>query len=653
MKKLFLVLGFLSAFSFNSSYGALTEADKAELGVSKNYISNGGFERGLAGVKTYADAAGTLPVDGTGGSPSSISISAPTSSPLRGKASLLITKAASNGQGEGASYDFTIDDADSDFPQMQRISFDYAASANFHLGSNQVTDISDVTVYIYDIDVSQIIQPANFILDGSGHFSASFQPNFADTHYRLIFHTSTTNALAWTLKVDSVKVGPSSKSVGPIVTDFKSYTPALASWGGATSVNVKWREVGDSVEITGTFITGTVSGSSAQIDLPPGLVMDASVATNQVIGLGFGDNISVNFPFVILGSAGNTQAFIGLANVSSTSPFTLFAANGVASNGQKVSVNLKVKIAGWSSNVQMSSDAGPPVVATRAVQLSGSFNTSAFATLVYSGTVVDTTGSYNTSTGVYTAPASGNYDFDAIFNAASIVGVSGNFFYRYLKNGSVVVADGSSYPITGSTSQPVTLHAGSVPLLAGDTIEFQAWSNANTPSFSTNTATSSYFSISKIQSSASVAQDSSVNMSVWRNGAFNTGSGTNTTIIFDTVNFDSHGAYNTSTGEYVVPVPGKYAVDSGVEYDPGGNWAAGNVVQLHLNQNGTQVRDFGGYQSQMGSSGPFIVFIASSVIVDAKAGDTLDVSVFQNQANTGSVNNVQNRCYFEIHRIGN
>ena len=76
-----------------------------------NYITNPDAEAGTTGWAAYADAAGSIPVDGTGGAPT-VTITTSASSPLRGLNSFLLTKDAANRQGEGVSAVFTIDAAD-------------------------------------------------------------------------------------------------------------------------------------------------------------------------------------------------------------------------------------------------------------------------------------------------------------------------------------------------------------------------------------------------------------------------------------------------------------------------------------------------------------------------------------------------------------
>ena len=65
-----------------------------------NFVENGFGIEDVDGWAAYADAAGATPVDGTGGSPTT-TVTRTTSAPLIGDASILLTKPASDVQGEG------------------------------------------------------------------------------------------------------------------------------------------------------------------------------------------------------------------------------------------------------------------------------------------------------------------------------------------------------------------------------------------------------------------------------------------------------------------------------------------------------------------------------------------------------------------------
>jgi hypothetical protein len=263
-----------------------------------NYIQqnngNNDFEAATTGWATYADAAGTIPVDGTGGSPSHITISRTTTNPLRGLGSLLITNSGStSAQGEGVSYAFTIDRADQ--AKVLSIPFDYEIVSGTFSGGSSSTD-SDLEVYIYDVTNAQIIQPAGYKISGavSGvqykQAGCTFQTASNSTSYRLIFHVPTTATSAWSLKIDNISVGPQASLYGAPVTDWKSYTPTFsAGFGTVTSINMFYRRVGDVIEVQGSFTCGTTANSVARISLPSGFSIDTNkIATTQgqIAGMG-------------------------------------------------------------------------------------------------------------------------------------------------------------------------------------------------------------------------------------------------------------------------------------------------------------------------------------------------------------------------------
>jgi hypothetical protein len=58
-------------------------------------------------------------------------------------------------------------------------------------------------------------------------------------------------------------------------------------------------------------------------------------------------------------------------------------------------------------------------------------------------------------------------------------------------------------------------------------------------------------------------------------------------IIYTTKTYDSHNAYNTSTGEFTVPVAGKYEVKFGVYTNAASSTSVNNSIQLYVRKNGT------------------------------------------------------------------
>ena len=196
-------------------------------GVGLNFIDNWDFEADASGWTMYADAAGVKPVDGTGGTPTS-TFTVSGTSPLDGTQSLIINHPASNVQGEGISYDFTIDNAYKNAPMALQFNYQIE-SGTFVSGS-----ASDVRVWLYDVTNSVLIQPSTYTIDGGGsaphRFYGVFQPTLGNsTSFRLILHFATTSTAAFGLKVDNFQVGPVVSSVENLPITKASVSGAIGT----------------------------------------------------------------------------------------------------------------------------------------------------------------------------------------------------------------------------------------------------------------------------------------------------------------------------------------------------------------------------------------------------------------------------------------
>lgn len=158
----------------------------------------------ITGTATLAQGGDTAPVDGTGGTPSDLTFTRSTSSPLIDTASFLLSKAAASQQGSGVSTDFEISLADRG--ATLQVSFYYSGSANFAFGS-----ASDIQVFLYDKTNAVFKTLTRKTLTGPTagtvyRYAAQFDAATDSSDYRLILHTVTSNALAWDLKLDGVTV---------------------------------------------------------------------------------------------------------------------------------------------------------------------------------------------------------------------------------------------------------------------------------------------------------------------------------------------------------------------------------------------------------------------------------------------------------------
>ena len=302
-----------------------------------NYVSNSSFEDStVTGWVTYADAAAVTPVDGTGGA-AAVTVTNTGTTPVRGTRSLLLTKDAVNRQGQGASYNFTVDSADLNKPLS--VSFDFEASAAYAAG--------DVKVYLYDVTNSTLIYPSSVdVAAGKGTFTAFFVTTSA-VSYRLIAHVASVNASAYTLRVDNVKVGPQEIIYGLSGSGWQTFTPSFANITGTAFSFGFWRRIGDSIQVRAGFRkdgSAGVSGAFGLNDLtfaPYNNVLANQDCIGYVLNIDDAEPMKYN----AVASGGNflvrtAASSLGAASVAANSywywvldyPVTLWSANTISAD---------------------------------------------------------------------------------------------------------------------------------------------------------------------------------------------------------------------------------------------------------------------------------------------------------------------------------
>jgi len=615
-----------------------------------NYLSsNPDAEADTAGWATYADAAASSPVDGTGGSPSS-TFTRSTSSPLRGTASFLWTKSAANRQGEGFSYDFTIDASDK--AKVLQISFDYLVSSGTYASS-------DMTIWIYDVTNAALIQPAGYTIQnvvGSMSQKATFQSASNSTSYRLIVHTASTSASAYTLQFDNFAVGPQIVTNGAAVTDWTSFTPSTGATN--TTYTGKWRRVGDSAEIVIAFAFTGAPSSFNQVAIPTGMTIDTSkigttTAWTESLGTGFVyDNAGAGQPLgVLYVSTTNVQIVYEAATTnqvtptSSTAPYTL-------GNGDSAQISFKVPIVGWSSNVQLSSDTDTRVVAMRgylsANQTGINPNNSAVK-------INFDTRSFDTHAGLgsnkYTIPVAGKYSVKSTIAISSTNVLNSLYQLVIYKNGSVYCYGPTAYPPAASTFYlPI---ADEVDCVAGDYIEIYFYGVGNN-SASTLTAVSgtswSTLSVERLSGPAVVAASETVMARYTGNDSASL-SATPIIVKGGTKEYDTHGMINSSTGAITIPVSGIYEF----------------TVEASCNALSSAANQYFNFELRTGSTanagtvkGAAYQRIAAASVYAGMTPHTFplrclagDVYSFQAVSDIGASRGLQNDGFIAIKRIGN
>ena len=588
-------------------------------GAGINYILAPDADSGTTGWATYADAAATSPVDGTGGSPSS-TFAVSASSPLRGTSSFLWTKSAANRQGEGFSYAFTIDASDKG--KVLQCSFEY------QVASGTFAD-NDMSVWIYDVTNASLIQPAPYLIKNSGiieKFAVEFQTASNSTSYRLIVHTGSTSASAYTMKFDNFILGPQAKLYGSAITDWVSFNPSVSTVGVLSSA-AYWRRVGDSIQIEGRIdFNGAGSASTLTVSLPSGITSDSAKLTSlssSSIGGGYWSDSGVGF-FTLLARS-NTSTTFSFYQQAGTASFN----TTVCASGDVITYNVKLPVTGWSSSQVFSQDASTTVINFVGYPSTNQVLTASVTDLPLTASK-DSHAAWGGSS--YTVKVPGDYQLSTVLFSASgtanvVIYVSGN------SKGIIQQISPSVW-----TSGAKTLFG----LVAGDTITLRVDSGVTVLG-----NTNSSVSISRISGPAQIAASESVSASY--TGAPPTGSlGASFNIItYGTKVKDSHNAY--SGGSYTVPVSGSYLI--GASTAIAGTFSASASIIMSIFIDGVEKNRTGSdtYSTSVGTSYAY----ATPYIVPLLAGQIVTIRSYASGITSPTF--LSNGLYhtFSITKVGN
>lgn len=622
------------------SSGVETTVGSGSSGI--NYI-NATDGTAIGDWTTYADAAGTNPVDGTGGSPT-VTYAVSTNSDMRGTSNFLFTHAASNQQGQGFSYNFTIDPSDKG--KVLQLSFEYLIASGTYADDG-------LQFWIYDVTNAALIQPVPYKIKNSGiieKFAMEFQTSSSSTSYRLIGHVATSTATAYTIRFDNWNLGPQAKLYGSPITDWVSYTP---TWTGSTTnpvigngtISGKWRKVGDSAEIQIYVNSGTTTtyGSGRYIwSFPSGLTLDTSktdVATNGVAEI-FG-NLFTSSPSTIYTGTVNYESTTSVtgytdgttARVSNGAPFSPTASTA----NQAWVLNFKVPILGWSSSVVMSSDAATTVVAASAYKAANQtgVNTNNSAVKITLDTVAfDRQGAFDTTNNRYVVKVPGDYDIETLIYVTGTNVLANYYDIRLYKNGSLY-AYGQTTTATTNVAFSLALNH-KLNLVAGDYLELYLFGTGNN-SASTLTVSGGFgatrMNVERISGSNQIAASETVSAKYSSAVASTLNGG----VIKDyaTKVWDTHGAVTTGASwKFTAPISGKYSVKARLE-TASLVWAAGQQVNLILFKGGVSYETL--HRIPIQATGTLIHYLAGAIEVELLAGEYIDVRSDSSVAgNTGT-----------------
>ncbi len=552
-------------------------------GNATNFITNADAETDTTGWSTYADAAGTRPVDGTGGS-ANITWTRSTSSPLNGAAEFLFTKDAANRQGQGVSYAFSI-------PLEHRakalsIVVPYMVKSGTFTAGTSTTD-SDLIIYAYDVTNSRLVEPSSIkLLSNSSSIPdllrAQIQFDSTCTSARFIIHCASTSASAFTVGFDDIYVGPSEYVYGTPVTDPVAFTPTLTNIP-STSVNIAlWHRVGRILKVRGRIeLSGAITGDIA-IGIPSGLTIDNSSTTGTIGGEATLVNGKWNYLDAsdsgrVYSSAGATYNYGALrVRYRDTTTVTLgmnfYLTNASQpitwATGDQIFYEYEVPIVGWSSSVQMSDQTDSRIVSARYETNAAQSIPNNSATIIDFGTkTIDTHSAVTTGASwKYTAQVAGKYRV-----SCKILFTSGGGWVAGELVDLMLYKNGTKYSDLGNTISQTTHSTfvavgGSdvIDLNVGDYIDVRVSQNSGASLALNANVQNNNVAIDRISGPNQIAANELVSARIYA-AANLTGVNPNNSsvkIAFDTKDHDSHGAFDTVAKRYNIPVAGIYNIDA-------------------------------------------------------------------------------------------
>lgn len=620
------------------SSGNETKVGSGAGGGSINFVTNGNADDALASIFTpYADAAGARPVDGTGGSPT-VTTSITSTSPLAGTKSYLLTKPASNTQGQGWAIPFTVDLAYA--AKMQKITFDYIVNSGTFVAGSSTTD-SDVIWYIYDVTNSTLIEPSNIKMSGSSttlseRFQGEFQTSATGSSYRLIAHVASTSALAYELKVDNISVAPSQYVYAAPVTAFKDVVspPNITGSGGGTMTvgtgggavwSMAYRQVGEITEVEYKFRRGTTGfvdiTGAVQLPLPPGVSYHSSIIGSDTVGYGeITATASANPVARLIG-----KAFGGGIILNVTDTALLSTAGLLATQTNYMTFKASFRAAGLSAVTQQSDgyDARP-IIASGVGSITATTTTNVTKVPITS-TIEDSALMINAN-GDITVKTSGWYDVEGISQINS--GGTVNTISVTINIGGV------SYRTRGQAS--ANTHSATARVLkyinAGQIINLYTW--VDTGSF----AATVDFNIKKDQAPTTMSRGATIahRYTTTATTAFTSAvpSVFAPNTIDSGVTTGAGGTYNTATGEFTANTSFTLDVCYSILFNTA-SWNASTRLDMNLQKGGVTIQNQISPYAQTTVSFPMAD--KGCFTVDVKAGDVIRLMVDQNSGSSKSL----------------
>lgn len=586
----------------------------------------GGGGSGSTGVNYLANTDFNSTVDNWTGD-TNLVISQETGSPLRGNGSLKIAKGAINASTQVVYSDtFTVDAAD--LASVMVIKFEYDFSdANYADGHARVEVQADPAGTPSIIRVN-----GEDIMAGKGTHYARFQTDATIATYRVRIYWVNTGTNAVNCYIDDITCGPQVINHGAIITDWETFTgTTLNNFGNATLTHQRVRRVGDSAQFDIRIEIGaTPPTSTLQIVLPSTYSIDSTkllsgnyLPLGTVTGGGTSGNLHIGKPYLASGNTINFAGDDGATLWNATVPLTWSSGSA-----DRIYVSFQVPIAGWGGTTKMSEDFSGKEVVTEVVETISQAltdNTITKVALTSGATVVsNTSGAWDTSNLRINILETGYYDIHGSLAFGTGADDDGNGGVYIYKNG--VYLDGNLVGLSIGNTNTIPYTKPAVFLQKGDYLELYAYW-LDVVASTTVTLTQARFSVAKRSSPQTMLENELVAASYSTDAGQSIIDLTDVEVIYEDLAFDTHNAYNTSTGDYTVPTSGKYLISASVIYNSVHN--AGEYVTVGIRVNGTKLKETF-VEANTNDSSNTIRNPQATLVADLVKGDIVDVITFQN-----------------------
>jgi hypothetical protein len=464
-------------------------------GAGKNYFSDPNTEI-IGNYTPFDDGAVSVPVDGTGGSPSLVSVALKTSGQFWGTSTLEITKASGNAQGEGVPFstDITLDKPIKEGENLY-VKIRYKTSAGYSTAGENLKlfyyRVAGTTTGPFALTGTDGLgntntNTLNHDATGRGSFSATVQADSDTTAIRVIAMVTDSDTTPYTLEISDIKIETSATIYTPIIGECEQYTPTGGWTTNTTYYGMKCRN-GDRLSLMViASLSGAPNSVAFTLDIPDNLTMDSSKLPN---GADFDTKLGTAYLEDSGTATNNTMGSvqwnatdelwireIGGSTVGHSSPFTFASGDVVTLTVRDIPI---VEWAGSGNTLNSTQQDFQNAVVELAEASTGPAIGTSLTKITYD---TETKDDHNLhSSGTITWPTSQRVQISGLMLTDSETWAAGNRInVAVYKNGSIAKYIGTQKFYTGSTQQAQFALSGNIDVSAGDTLEIYAISSVAT-----------------------------------------------------------------------------------------------------------------------------------------------------------------------------